>query len=96
MDEAYCQCCGQKCTPEKFRRPAEDHDEGTGGKGLVDDWRSPCCHDALSAEPVTDQCVQCGTVAARGEDFEQGIDGPYCLSCLADYYVDRPNPVGSA
>lgn len=82
-NEAFCQTCGQKCTPELLRRPAEDHDAGTGGKGMVNDWRSPCCHDKLSAEPVTDQCDQCGEVAARGAEFPV-IDGTMlCLVCIA-------------
>jgi len=89
MSEAYCQCCGQKCTPEKFRRLAESYDEGTEGKGLVDDWRSPCCYDKLSAAPVTDRCCQCGEVAARGAEFPKTEDGIFCPGCLADYRVDH-------
>ena len=91
-DVAYCQTCGQKCRPEAYQRPAEDYDQGTGGVGFVNDWRSPCCHDALSAEPVTDQCCQCGEVAARGQEFLKTPDGIYCPGCLADLRQDHPDP----
>lgn len=89
--KAYCQCCGQKCTPEAYRRPVEEGEIPGQEAGIITDWRSPCCGDGLSSEPVTDQCCQCGKVAPRGEAFEQGIDGLYCLDCLAIYYVDRPD-----
>jgi hypothetical protein len=91
QDEAYCQCCGQKCHPQAYQRPAEDYDQGTGGVGLVDDWRSPCCHDALSMLPVTDQCCQCGDVAARGQSFPVIPDGIYCPGCLAEMREKRPD-----
>ena len=82
QEKAYCRCCGQKCTPEAYQRFAEDYDQGTGGVGLINDWRSPCCGDSLSAEPITDQCYQCGKVAVRGEEFEKTQDGIYCFGCL--------------
>jgi hypothetical protein len=91
MEQAYCRCCGQKCTPEAYQRPAEDYDQGTGGVGLVMDWRSPCCGDNLSAEPITDRCCQCGDVAERGEEFHKTRDGIYCSGCLADIRRDHPD-----
>lgn len=86
--EAYCKTCGQKCTPEAYKRPAEDHDGYIAGVGFVMDWCSPCCGGNLSAEPVTDRCDQCGVVAERGEEFHKTRDGIYCSGCLAEYDQD--------
>ena len=91
MDQAYCQCCGQKCTPEAYQRPAEDFDMKEGIFGYVSDWRSPCCHDMLSTEPVTDQCCQCREVAARGQSYLVIPDGIYCPGCLAEMREDHPD-----
>lgn len=90
-EQAYCRCCGQKCQPQAYQRPAEDYDEGTGGVGMVNDWRSPCCGNGLSLAPVTDQCNQCGEVAARGAEFAQVDDVMLCPGCLADYRGDHPS-----
>ena len=87
-NKAYCQCCGQKCTPEMFRRSAKDFDGRTCVGGLIDNWRSPCYHDTLSAVPVTDWCCQCGEVAPRGAKFPKIEDKTFCPGCLANYRMD--------
>jgi hypothetical protein len=56
----------------------------------VYDWRSPCCHDELSEDPVTDRCDQCGEIAARGAEFPKIEDETFCPGCLADYRADHP------
>ncbi len=88
-EKAYCRCCGQLCQPEAYNRPAEDYDGGTMIGLMVKDWRSPCCLDAVSSEPVTDQCHQCGEVAARGAEFPKIDDVVVCPNCLGDYRLDR-------
>jgi hypothetical protein len=69
-------------------RPAEDYDEGTGGAGMVTEYVSHCCGDAILLSPVTDRCDQCGCVAKRGEDFAVLDGAKWCPDCLADYEED--------
>lgn len=85
QDEAFCRCCGQKCHPQAYQRPAEDFDEGTGEVGWVDDWCSPCCHDSLSRLPVTDQCEYCRVLAARGSEFPKYGNQVLCPGCMANH-----------
>jgi hypothetical protein len=90
-EEVYCRCCGQKCQPKKTYRPAEDYD-GPGNIGrLIEDWVSHCCGDALSEEPVTDRCGQCGKVATRDEVFPRYEGQVLCPGCLADLFKEHPD-----
>lgn len=79
---AYCCNCGQLCTPERYKRAPEDHERWFTGPRYVNDWRSPCCHDALSEDPVSDRCEECGaTVDPRtDESFPDSL----CPSCEDD------------
>ncbi len=89
MSNLYCCCCGQLCKPVRGLCPSKD------GGGLVTEWISQCCGDALSEVPVTDQCDQCGAVAARGEEFVRFVDtSTWCPGCLADYTKDHPSLAG--
>jgi len=92
---AYCRNCGQSCQPERYTRPPEDNEPWLHRK--VEDWRSSCCKDELSEDPVSDRCDQCGaTVWTNVPDAEVArfilADGNLlCPSCLADYRVDHPD-----
>lgn len=82
--EVYCRCCGQRCQPVKTMRPPEDYDGPASCSRLVEEFVSNCCGDALSRVPVTDQCAQCGEVAARGSSFPTAPDGTaLCPGCMA-------------
>jgi len=85
-EEVFCRCCGQRCQPVKTMRPAEDYDGPASCSRLVEDWVSDCCGDALSRVAVTDQCVRCGVVAVRGDEFPQTPQGKvHCPACLTKY-----------
>ncbi len=89
---AYCKNCGQTCTPQKYERPREYYDSFNSPTWITD-WRSPCCKDELSEDPVTDQCQGCGAIAnlIDNENF-QVVDGEMlCSSCCADYRDDHPS-----
>lgn len=91
---AFCKNCGQTCTPERYTRPAEWYDATTR---QVQDWRSPCCHDQLSEDPVSDQCDMCGATvdcSVPDQEMEKFVlaDGDLmCPACLADYRRDHPD-----
>ena len=93
---AYCRNCGQRCQPEAWGRPREDYDP-PGTAAFLPDWRSPCCHDELSEDPVSERCDGCGatvdcSVPDREMDRFSLADGNlYCPSCLADYRADHPD-----
>jgi hypothetical protein len=90
-EEVYCRCCGQRCKPKKTYRPSEDYDGPASCSRLGEEFVSDCCGDALSEVPVTDRCVQCGKVAARGEEFPRYEDRVLCSGCLADLLGDHPD-----
>ena len=85
----YCKNCGQTCTPEAYRRVAEDNEKWLGP--YRDDWRSPCCHDELSEEPVSDRCDECGATADLiiNQKFRKEWSMTLCPCCYDDVIRDK-------
>ncbi len=87
-DFAWCKNCGQECKPEKYKRLKEDYDP-PGSNAFVTDWRSPCCNDELSPEPVSDRCIWCGKCADLLKDENYNWCGNcgdlFCPECLGTW-----------
>ena len=86
----YCKNCGQECTPIKYIRPKEDYDP-PGTYAFVGDWRSSCCKDELSEDPVTHLCACCTATAYMGETFNLVDRELMCPDCERDYRADHPD-----
>jgi hypothetical protein len=90
---AYCRNCGQSCQPERYQRPREDSEPF--GNAYIWDFRSGCCHDQLSEEPVSQQCAVCGaTVQINVPDADiavfETVDGDVmCPCCVEDYKREK-------
>jgi hypothetical protein len=91
-EEVYCRNCGQLCKPEHYYRPSEDYDAFPGMKHA---YRSPCCKDELSEDPVSDRCDQCGTTVDCSvpdkdmEHYRKEWGMTLCDQCYNDIIVDR-------
>jgi hypothetical protein len=85
-EEAWCECCGKPCKPELYRRAAESYDPPSCQGKIINDYRSPCCHDELSPFELT-RCEQC----------HDGVGHWYvnkawmCDQCRDDYRKDHPS-----
>ena len=85
---AYCKNCGQECRPEPYTRVKEYYDP-PGARGLIADWRSPCCKDELSADPVSARCVMCGKCQDPNEPVLwrecDNCRDTFCPECLVKW-----------
>lgn len=90
FDTGYCKNCGQECRPVKVRVVCEDYDYPR--TGMKDAYRSKCCGEELSPDPITDVCAMCGeTAEVDGEGFETVDGDKMCPGCKQDYRKDHPD-----
>lgn len=81
VDTAFCCNCGQQCRPVQYTRLPEDW-ELPGA--LVKDWRSSCCKDEVSADPISPVCEMCGR--CQPPDEVDQLTWPNCEQCRAEVY----------